>query len=95
LGFGDHNLNRKLCRGLPCSVQGCCTYPEASFDRNPSTVPQAISKTCARDFSHGGGHRVDVVKQLKAIARTGDVGLAIYLWDYLTGVPRFPTVDVF
>jgi Lanthionine synthetase C-like protein len=26
---------------------------------------------------------------------TGDVGLAIYLWDCLTGRPRFPTVDVF
>lgn len=26
---------------------------------------------------------------------TGDVGLAIYLWDCVTGVPRFPTVDVF
>ena len=26
---------------------------------------------------------------------TGDVGLAIYLWDCLTGNPRFPTVDVF
>ena len=26
---------------------------------------------------------------------TGDVGLAIYLSDCLTGVPRFPTVDVF
>ena len=26
---------------------------------------------------------------------TGDVGLAIYFWDCLTGVPRFPTVDVF
>ena len=26
---------------------------------------------------------------------TGDIGLAIYLWDSLTGVPRFPTVDVF
>jgi hypothetical protein len=26
---------------------------------------------------------------------TGDMGLAIYLWDCLTGVPRFPTVDVF
>jgi Lanthionine synthetase C-like protein len=26
---------------------------------------------------------------------TGDVGLAIYLWDCLTGLPRFPTVDVF
>jgi hypothetical protein len=26
---------------------------------------------------------------------TGDIGLAIYLWDCLTGVPRFPTVDVF
>jgi hypothetical protein len=25
---------------------------------------------------------------------TGDVGLAIYLWDCLTGVPRFPTVDI-
>jgi len=25
---------------------------------------------------------------------TGDVGLAIYLWDCLTGVPRFPTVDL-
>jgi hypothetical protein len=26
---------------------------------------------------------------------TGDVGLAIYLWDCLTTEPRFPTVDVF
>jgi hypothetical protein len=26
---------------------------------------------------------------------TGDVGLAVYLWDCLGGVPRFPTVDVF
>jgi hypothetical protein len=26
---------------------------------------------------------------------TGDVGLAIYLWDCITGKPHFPTVDVF
>jgi hypothetical protein len=26
---------------------------------------------------------------------TGDIGLAVYLWDCLTGEPRFPTVDVF
>jgi hypothetical protein len=26
---------------------------------------------------------------------TGDVGLAIYLWDCLTALPRFPTVDIF
>ena len=26
---------------------------------------------------------------------TGDVGLAIYLWDCLTEEPRFPTIDVF
>ncbi|WP_315831064.1 LanC-like protein [Bradyrhizobium prioriisuperbiae] len=26
---------------------------------------------------------------------TGDIGLAIYLWDCITGEPRFPTVDVF
>jgi hypothetical protein len=26
---------------------------------------------------------------------TGDVGLAIYLWDCITAEPRFPTVDVF
>jgi hypothetical protein len=26
---------------------------------------------------------------------TGDVGLAIYLWDCITADPRFPTVDVF
>jgi len=25
----------------------------------------------------------------------GDVGLAVYLWDCLTGVPRFPTVEIF
>ena len=25
---------------------------------------------------------------------TGDVGLAIYLWDCLTGQPHFPTIDV-
>jgi hypothetical protein len=26
---------------------------------------------------------------------TGDVGLAVYLWDCVTGEPRFPTIDVF
>jgi hypothetical protein len=26
---------------------------------------------------------------------TGDVGLAVYLWDCLTSEPRFPTIDVF
>jgi hypothetical protein len=26
---------------------------------------------------------------------TGDVGLAIYLWDCITGEPRFPTIDAF
>ena len=26
---------------------------------------------------------------------TGDVRLAIYLWDCITGEPRFPTIDVF
>jgi hypothetical protein len=26
---------------------------------------------------------------------TGDIGLAIYLWDCLTGMPRFPIVDIF
>jgi hypothetical protein len=26
---------------------------------------------------------------------TGDIGLAIYLWDCITGKPRFPTIDVF
>jgi hypothetical protein len=26
---------------------------------------------------------------------TGDIGLAVYLWDCLTGEPRFPTIDVF
>jgi hypothetical protein len=26
---------------------------------------------------------------------TGDVGLAAYLWDCLTGEPQFPTIDVF
>jgi hypothetical protein len=26
---------------------------------------------------------------------TGDIGLAIYLWDCITAEPRFPTVDVF
>ncbi len=26
---------------------------------------------------------------------TGDVGLALYLWDCLTGAPCFPTIDVF
>jgi hypothetical protein len=26
---------------------------------------------------------------------TGDVGLAIYLWDCITGEPGFPTIDVF
>lgn len=26
---------------------------------------------------------------------TGDIGFAIYLWDCLTGIPKFPTLDVF
>jgi hypothetical protein len=26
---------------------------------------------------------------------TGDIGLAVYLWDCLRGEPRFPTIDVF
>jgi hypothetical protein len=26
---------------------------------------------------------------------TGDIGLAIYLWDCLTVEPRFPTIDIF
>ena len=26
---------------------------------------------------------------------TGDMGLAIYLWDCLTAEPQFPTIDVF
>ena len=26
---------------------------------------------------------------------TGDVGLAIYLWDCVTGDARFPTIDIF
>jgi len=26
---------------------------------------------------------------------TGDMGLAVYLWDCLRAVPRFPTVNVF
>jgi lanthionine synthetase-like protein len=26
---------------------------------------------------------------------TGDIGLAIYLWDCITGDARFPTIDVF
>jgi hypothetical protein len=26
---------------------------------------------------------------------TGDIGLAVYLWDCLRAEPRFPTVDVF
>jgi len=26
---------------------------------------------------------------------TGDIGLAVYLWDCLTAEPQFPTIDVF
>jgi hypothetical protein len=26
---------------------------------------------------------------------TGDIGLAIYLWDCITEQPRFPMIDVF
>jgi len=26
---------------------------------------------------------------------TGDIGLAVYLWDCITGEPHFPTIDVF
>ena len=26
---------------------------------------------------------------------TGDIGLAIYLWDCITGDAQFPTIDVF
>jgi hypothetical protein len=26
---------------------------------------------------------------------TGDIGLAVYLWDCINGQARFPTMDVF
>jgi hypothetical protein len=39
-------------------------------------------------FCHGRGH---IIYSLW----TGDVDLAIYLWDYLAGIPRFPTVDIY
>jgi hypothetical protein len=26
---------------------------------------------------------------------TGDPGLAVFLWDCISGEPRFPTIDVF
>ena len=42
---------------------------------------------CRDDRSAGGRGRYSVW--------TGDVGLAIYLWDCLTAEPLFPTIDVF
>ena len=33
--------------------------------------------------------------QLRYSLWTGDLGLAVYLWDCIRARPRFPTLDVF
>jgi hypothetical protein len=45
-----------------------------------------IAQTAAARAKHGQG---------QYSLWTGDLGFAIYLWDCLTGTPRFPTLDVF
>ena len=56
------------------------------FERGRSFAMTAIAQ-CREERSELGLGRYSLW--------TGDVGLAVYLWDCLTGQPRFPTIDVF
>ena len=56
------------------------------LDRGRSFAMTAIAQ-CREERSELGRGRFSLW--------TGDVGLAIYLWDCLTAEPQFPTIDVF
>jgi hypothetical protein len=56
------------------------------LERARSFAMTAIAQYCeARDQLGRGRHSL----------WTGDIGLAVYLWDCLTAKPQFPTIDVF
>ena len=52
---------------------------------------QAFAMTAVAQFREAR----DAFGQGRYSLWTGDVGLAIYLWDCLSAEPRFPTIDVF
>ena len=52
---------------------------------------QAFAMTAVAQFQEAR----DAFGQGRYSLWTGDVGLAIYLWDCLSAEPRFPTIDVF
>jgi hypothetical protein len=56
------------------------------LDRARAFAMTAIAQCCEKRAETGRG---------RYSLWTGDIGLAVYLWDCLTGEPRFPTVDVF
>jgi hypothetical protein len=56
------------------------------LDRARQFAMTAIAQYCGSQAVVGGG---------RYSLWTGDVGLAIYLWDGITGEPHFPTIDVF
>ena len=56
------------------------------LERARAFAMHGIAQTAAERAQHGQG---------QYSLWTGDLGFAIYLWDCLTGEPRFPTLDVF
>jgi len=52
---------------------------------------QAFAMTAVAQFQEAR----DAFGQGRYSLWTGDVGLAIYLWDCLSAEPRFPTIEVF
>ena len=62
-------------------------------DGNPSFYWGAAGVIWALDYLHRIG--AASCRRGRYSLWTGDVGLAIYLWDCITGEPRFPTIDVF
>ena len=60
-------------------------------------VPASLA-LCCLGGSYAIAERLEAREQLgrgRYSLWTGDLGLAIYLRDWLTVAPRFPTVDIF
>jgi hypothetical protein len=56
------------------------------LERARAFAMAAIAQCRAARVAHGMG---------RYTLWTGDAGLAVYLWDCITGQPRFPTTEVF
>ena len=91
LGALVENLRRSVLHRLEGVVDG---GQLGVVDDDPG---RTVSSGGLRGGGDGGDRLADVVDLLsgQGLVGTGDVGLAIYLWDCITGEPRFPTIDVF